>query len=463
MPDLIFPPGFVWGSATSAYQVEGAAQEDGRGESIWDRFCNTPGKVKDGSSGNVACDHYHRWPEDIELMKKLNLQAYRFSVAWPRIIPDGRGVVNEAGLDHYDRFVDALLAADIEPFLTLYHWDLPQPLEDRGGWTERCSAEAFVEYAEAVSGRLGDRVENWITHNEPWCASMLGYQTGHHAPGIRDFSAALRASHHLLLSHGMSVSVIRENARNAEVGITLNLVPAIAASDSEADRDACRHFDGYFNRWFLDPLFGRHYPADMVSDYVDAGHLPPEGLDFVRPADLDVIATTTDFIGINYYNREVVRSEKVPEAENETRKVFVAPDSEHTDMGWEVHPDGLREILTRVDQTYQPGKIYVTENGASYGTRPDSTGRVHDVRRIQYLRDHLIAAHQAIEAGVPLAGYFAWSLLDNFEWAFGYAQRFGITWVDYQTQQRIPKDSALWYRDTILHNGVEREPLKATA
>jgi beta-glucosidase len=462
MPTLSFPPGFVWGTATSAYQIEGATEADGRGESIWDRFCRTPGKVQDGATGDVACDHYHRWPQDIELLKKLKLAAYRFSIAWPRILPQGSGLVNQAGLDHYERFVDALLDADIEPYVTLYHWDLPQALEEAGGWAERLSAEAFVEYADAVSRRLGDRVENWITHNEPWCASMLGYQTGHHAPGRRDRPAALRASHHLLLSHGMAVPVIRSNTHNAEVGITLNLVPAVAASDSAEDHDACRHFDGYFNRWFLDPLFGRHYPADMVNDYVQAGHLPANGLHFVQPGDLETISGAIDFLGINYYNREVVRSGKITEADNRPRKVFVAPKDQHTEMGWEVHPDGLREILTRVYQTYRPAKIYVTENGASYSTAPDASGRVRDARRITYLRDHFIAAHQAIEAGVPLAGYFVWSFLDNFEWAFAYAQRFGITWIDYQTQQRIPKDSALWYRGVIENNAVDSETLRAT-
>jgi beta-glucosidase len=455
MERLSFPRDFVWGAATSAYQIEGAAREDGRGESIWDRFAKTPGKVEDGSDGDVACDHYHRFPEDIAIMKDLGIQAYRFSIAWSRVLPSGRGAPNEKGLDFYSRLTDALLEAGITPFATLYHWDLPQVLEDEGGWVQRSTAEAFVEYTDAISRRLGDRIKRWITHNEPWCASLLSYQKGIHAPGLKDFPKALAASHHLLLSHGLAVPVLRANSPGAEVGITLNFTPSVPASKSAADHDAHRHFDGYFNRWFLDPVFGRRYPADMVADYIEAGHLPGEGLHFVQEGDLKVIAAPCDFLGVNYYTRAVTRSGKIPEAENLPVSVAIAPKSEWTEMGWEVYPDGLFEILTRIHLNYGPIKLYVTENGASYGTGPDASGRVPDEARVRFLRDHFRAARRAIDAGAPLAGYFVWSLLDNFEWDRGYTQRFGVVHVDYATQRRTLKDSALWYKKVIADGAID--------
>jgi beta-glucosidase len=451
-----FPKGFVWGAATSAYQIEGAAAEDGRGESIWDRFARTPSKVEDGSSGDVACDHYHRWKGDIALMKRLGLHAYRFSIAWPRIVPAGRGAINPAGLDFYSRLVDGLLESGIEPYATLYHWDLPQPLQDQGGWTNRATAEAFAGYADAVSRKLGDRVRQWITHNEPWCASMLGYQTGRHAPGLTDWPSALAASHHLLLSHGLAVPILRANSPAAQVGITLNLCPAVPASESREDHDATRHFDGHFNRWFLDPLYRGSYPSDVVADYIDRGQLDAR-VPFLKPDDLKAIATPTDFLGVNYYNRTIVRSDRIPESKNQPRTVTLVLESEVTDMGWEVYPGGLFQILARLGVEYAVPKMYVTENGASYADGPDEHGRIADARRLRYIRDHLVEAHRAIEHGVPLAGYFVWSLLDNFEWERGYRQRFGITWVDYETQQRTPKDSALWYRQVIEANAVTRD------
>jgi beta-glucosidase len=451
-----FPKGFVWGAATSAYQIEGAAAEDGRGESIWDRFARTPSKVEDGSSGDVACDHYHRWKGDIALMKRLGLHAYRFSIAWPRIVPAGRGAINPAGLDFYSRLVDGLLESGIEPYATLYHWDLPQPLQDEGGWANRATAEAFAEYADAVSRKLGDRVRQWITHNEPWCASMLGYQTGRHAPGLTDWPSALAASHHLLLSHGLAVPILRANSPGAQVGITLNLCPAVPASESREDNDATRHFDGHFNRWFLDPLYRGRYPSDILADYIDRGQLDAT-VPFLKPDDLKAIATPTDFLGVNYYNRTIVRSDRIPESKNRPRTVTLVLESEVTDMGWEVYPDGLFQTLARLGVEYSVPKMYVTENGASYADGPDQHGRIDDGRRLRYIRDHLVEAHRAIELGVPLAGYFVWSLLDNFEWERGYGQRFGITWVDYETQQRTPKDSALWYRQVIEANAVIRD------
>ena len=453
--DRRFPPGFLWGAATSAYQVEGTAHEDGRGESIWDRFCKTPGKVEDGASGDVACDHYHRFSQDVTLMSELGLQAYRFSVAWPRVVPEGRGAVNPKGLDFYSRLVDALLEAGIVPCVTLFHWDLPQRLQDAGGWPSRATAEAFVPYVEAVVRRLGDRVQNWITHNEPWCASLLSHQVGRHAPGLMSWAAGLAASHHLLLSHGLAVPVIRSHSRGAQVGITLNLTPAEAASPSRTDADAAREFDGYFNRWFLDPVHGRRYPADMIAAYARDGRLPKDWDRIVRPGDLETIATPTDFLGVNYYNRTVVRSEVTPEAENAPRTVFLAPEAEWTEMGWEIFPEGLYQILCRVYFEYAPRRLYVTENGASFGDPPGPDGRVRDERRRLFVKEHLRAARRAIAAGVPLAGYFLWSLFDNFEWERGYRQRFGTVWVDYETQARIPKDSALWYRRVIAASSAE--------
>ncbi len=453
---LAFPDGFIWGAATSAYQIEGAWNEDGKGESIWDRFSHTPDKIVGGGTGDVACDHYHRWPEDIALMKELGLKAYRFSVSWPRILPSGRGEVNQAGLDFYSRLVDGLLEAGITPFVTLYHWDLPQGLQDEGGWAARSTAEAFVEYAGVVSRYLGDRVKHWITHNEPWVTALMGHQIGAFAPGLRDYPVALRAGHHLLLSHGWAVPVLRSNCPGAEVGIVLNLIPLVPGPSSSTVHPAFRKFDGYFNRWFLDPLYGRRYPADMVADYIAAGHLPPEGLTFVEPGDLEAIATGTDFLGINYYFPVILRSEVAPESESNPMMLLIPqPEFEYTEYYMMVHADGLRHLLNRVHFEYHPGKLYITENGASYSDGPDSDGRVRDQRRLSYLRDHLAAAHHAIDCGVPLAGYFVWSLMDNFEWSVGYTQRFGIVWVDYETQQRIPKDSALWYKQVIAENGLE--------
>ncbi len=445
-PPTHFPNNFLWGTATSSYQIEGAWKEDGKGESIWDRFSHTPGKIKDGSTGDVACDHYHRWQDDIALMKGLGMQAYRFSIAWPRILPQGRGAVNKAGLDFYDKLVDGLLTAGIRPFVTLYHWDLPQALQEEGGWENRAVVDAFAEYADVVSRRLGDRVTDWITHNEPWVAAFIGYAFGFHAPGKTEYPAAFRAAHHLLLSHGTAVSIIRQNSPNAQVGITLNLnVSDPADPNNPADWDAARQMDGFINRWFLDPVNGRHYPADMVAHFENAF---PHSINFIQSGDMATIAAPTDFLGVNYYTRAVVKARDgfLPEQ----IKIETSP---YTDIGWEVHPNSLYRLLNRLHHEYRPQKMYITENGASYGTGPDGNGRVADTRRLNFLRGHFAAAHRAIEQGVPLAGYFVWSLMDNFEWAEGYEQRFGIVWVDFETQERIPKDSALWVRDVIDSNG----------
>lgn len=446
---LRFPAGFRFGVATSAYQIEGAVAADGRGPSIWDTFCRTPGKVARGESGDVACDHYARWPEDLQILKSLGVQSYRFSIAWPRILPTGsERVGHPAGLAFYDRLVDALLEAGIEPWVTLNHWDLPQGLQDLGGWPDRRLVDHFVRYTEIVASALGDRVQRWITHNEPWVVAMLGYETGVHAPGERDGARALAAAHHLLLSHGRAVPILRARAPGAQVGITLNLCPAVPASCSPQDAAAAHAFDGYFNRWYLDPLAGKGYPEDRVRACVDQGWLQGADLPFVLPGDLETIAVPTDFLGVNYYSRAVIRAS---EEGNLPRTLFPLPASAHTDFGWEVHPDSLYDLLMRLHRSYGYQALVVTENGCAYPHGPDADRRVRDPERQVYLRGHLTACHQAVEQGVPLLGYFAWSLLDNFEWAEGYSKRFGLVWVDFDTQERIPKDSFIWYADTIRH------------
>ncbi len=448
MTNRVFPPGFTFGVATSSYQIEGAHDEGGRGPSIWDVFCRQPGKVIRGENGDVACDHYHRWPEDIGLLRALNVSAYRFSIAWPRILPTGfETQPNAAGLDWYDRFVDALLAAGITPWATLYHWDLPQPLQEMGGWPDRRIVDHFVRYADIVSKRLGDRVGHWITHNEPWCAAILGYQSGEHAPGHQDWPEALAAAHHILLSHGRAVPVIRANSPGAKVGITLNLTPGYPASGSAADRDATRHFDGFFNRWFLDPCYGRPYPADMVADYQRLGRLPTGEIPFEKPGDIEAMGAETDFLGINYYSRAILRSDTLPEADNAPRLIPEPPPVARTDMGWEIYPEGLRDLLLRVSRDYPVKDLVITENGAAWPEGPDAEGRVRDDRRRAYLHAHLGACLDAIASGAPLSGYFGWSLMDNFEWAYGYDKRFGLVHVDYETQRRTLKDSALWYAE----------------
>ncbi len=441
-----YPKDFVWGAATAAYQIEGAWNADGKGESIWDRFSHTPGKIENGDTGDVACDHYHRWRDDIALMKRLGLRAYRFSIAWPRLLPDGRGRVNPAGLDFYSRLVDALLETDIQPFATLYHWDLPQALQDEGGWPARSSAEAFTEYADLATRRLGDRVRLWATLNEPFVSAYIGYFEGRHAPGHRDVDEMLAASHHLLLAHGSAVPVIRRNSPNAHVGIVLNVIPHMPASPGAPDRAAAWRGDGLVNRWYLDPLVGRGYPADMVAHFNRA-------MDVVQPGDAATIATPIDFLGVNYYTRNIARETAVPDGENLPRTVY--PGSEVTEMGWEVYPPGLLGTLARVHFDYHFPALFVTENGAAFADELTPDDRVHDERRVAYLRAHLVSAARAIDLGVPLRGYFAWSLMDNFEWAHGYSKRFGLIYVDYASQRRVVKDSGVWYAQVITRNGLD--------
>lgn len=444
-----FPKDFLWGAATAAYQIEGAWQADGKGESIWDRFAHTPGKIRNGDTGDVACDHYHRWAHDIRIMQALGLRAYRFSTAWTRILPNGRGRANQAGLDFYSRLVDGLLAADIIPAVTLYHWDLPQALQDEGGWANRATAHAFVEYADTLSRCLGDRVKFWITHNEPAVATWLGYLSGEHAPGLRDLPTAVAASHHLLLSHGWAVPIIRSNSAAAEVGATLNINWLLPATHSPADRAAWRDVDGRWTRWFLDPLVGRRYPGDVMASLEADGAFANGVPALMQPGDLDAIAVPTDFVGLNYYNRDTVRSQPV------ASPTGPRDPAHYTEMGWEVYPDGLLRVLLRLAFEYQVPKIFITENGASYGDLPGPDGRVHDIHRLNYLRTHLAAAQQALALGVPLAGYFLWSLLDNFEWAQGYAQRFGIVHVDFDSQARMMKESGRWYAEVARRGHLD--------
>lgn len=450
--DHSFPTDFFWGVATSAYQIEGATLEAGRGESIWDRFAATPGKIADGTDGSVACDHYHRWRQDLELLRWLGVGAYRFSIAWPRIFPLGTGEANPAGLDFYDALVDGLLGAGIVPHITLNHWDLPQALQDTGGWGSRTTCDAFVTYADAVSRRLGDRVRDWCTHNEPWCISVLGNEEGHHAPGLRDPAEALWVAHHLLLSHGRAVPVLRANSPGARVGIVLNLVPTYAATSRPGDVDEARRLDGFFNRWFLDPVFRGQYPADAIADRAGAGHLDSAALPFVEDGDMATIQTPLDWLGVNYYGRAIARrdppSEGVP-------SIAEAPAAQRTDMGFEVYPEGLYDLLFRLRRDYAPARLLITENGAAYGNSPGTDRRISDTARIDFYRGHLGALRRAIAEGVPVEGYFAWSLLDNFEWAHGYQMRFGLVWVDYATQERIPKESAHWYRRVAATNALD--------
>lgn len=441
-----FPPDFVWGAATAAYQIEGGASEGGRGESIWDRFSHTPGKVVNGDTGDVACDHYHRWPEDVSLVRELGFPAYRFSVAWPRILPDGRGRVNPNGLAFYDRLVDSLLEAGITPWVTLYHWDLPQILQDQGGWPNRATAEAFAEYVDEVTRRLGDRVYNWITLNEPWCSSFLSYWIGEHAPGHHSLKEAIDATHTLLLAHGLAVPIVRRNSPGAQVGITLNLAQVYPASPREADRAAAERYAGYFNRWFLDPLYGRGYPADLLDLY--GAEFAPR----VEPGDLETIAVPTDFLGLNYYSPTFIADD--PENRPFRVRDVGLDGAERTEMGWIVYPQGLYDLLADVSRAYPTGPLYITENGAAYPDPQPVDGRVADPCRLAYYQGHLAAALRATLDGIPLKGYFAWSLMDNFEWAFGYTRRFGITYVDYATQQRTVKASGRWLSKVARENRI---------
>lgn len=428
-----FPESFVWGVATSAFQIEGAAHEGGRGDSIWDAFCRLPGKIADGSDGVRACDHFHRYGADVALMAELGIPSYRFSLAWPRVQPSGSGQWNERGFEFYDRLLDSLLQAGIAPHLTLYHWDLPQALQERGGWTSRETVHRFVDYAREVCRRFGDRVASIATHNEPWVVAVLGHESGIFAPGIKSQKAAMQAAHHLLLSHGLAAQAIRAQGTRAPVGIVLNQSPIHPATDSPEDAAKARLDDGLTIRWYMDSLLGRGYPQDVL-DFL--GNDAP----VVEPGDMAVISQPLDFLGINYYTRNVSGTGAPTNRVHEKLDV--------TDMGWEVWPAGLHELLTRINADYPLPPVYVMENGAAYADRIED-GRVADADRIRYLEQHIAAVADAIADGVDVRGYFVWSLMDNFEWAEGYSKRFGIVYVDPETLDRTPKDSALWYRDFL--------------
>jgi beta-glucosidase len=444
------PADFVWGVATSAYQVEGARGEDGKGESIWDRFSDR-GRMQD--PGDVAVDHYHRWEKDLDLLAERDIPAYRFSVAWTRILPEGDGEVNRAGLDFYRRLVSGMRDRSITPYLTLYHWDLPQSLQDKGGWASRETVDAFARYAGIVADALGDHVEHWVTQNEPWVTAMLGHKDGVFAPGISDWPTALSVGHHLLLSHGRAADEIRSRVGGASVGISIDCRPAVAATDSDEDVAAARHFDGFRNRWFFDPVFGHGYPDDMMRTYQDRGRID---LSVLQPGDLDVIATPIDFLGLNYYTTLRIRAGSEESEDSESGPGPNPPDG-YTEMGWKIDPGGLASYLEHLSDTYAPPSILVTENGASYSDGPDENGVIDDQRRISYLRGHIEAVTSTRERGIPVDGYFVWSFLDNLEWVHGFSSRFGLVWVDEQTKERLPKRSFDWYA-TVARTGTLPEP-----
>ena len=443
---LSFPQGFVWGAATSAYQIEGAWNVDGRGESIWDRFCRTPGKVHNGESGDVACDHYHRFAEDVALMRELGLKAYRFSVSWPRVIPAGRGQVNWLGIDFYDRLVDTLLVAGIEPFVTLFHWDLPQALQDKGGWENRDTCLYLADYASLMIRRLGDRVKYWTTLNEPWVFAFMGYRSGEHAPGVRDEKRALQVAHNLMVGHGLAIEAMRAAQPRAQLGITLFLKPAEPASDAPEDEAAAEFTWQKDLGWFLSPLLNGCYPPDVLRKYESLAPV-------VLPGDMALICQHMDLLGINYYMRSLVGAKGT---------VDRVPGAEYTAMDWEVHAPALRRLLVRINKDYDAPPLWVTENGCAYEDALTADGKVHDPRRIKFFEEHLEAVHGAIADGVDLRGYFAWSLMDNFEWVHGYSKRFGLIYVDYPTQKRVIKDSGHWYSRLIQASALGIEEPAAT-
>ncbi|MDI6768243.1 MAG: family 1 glycosylhydrolase [Anaerolineales bacterium] len=476
MQKLTFPKNFVWGVAASAYQIEGAWNEDGKGQSIWDTFSHTPGKIANGETGDVSIDHYHRYKDDVARMAELGIPTYRFSVAWPRILPEGSGKVNAKGLAFYDRLVDTLLKHKIEPYLCLFHWDLPQVLQDKGGWPERATAYHFAEYAHIVTARLSDRVGVIMTHNEPWVAAFVGHFLGDHAPGSKDLGAAIKAQHHILLSHGLAAEAIRAEARQpVKIGITLNLNPVHPATDSKKDREAAQRVDAIMNRIVLDPLLKGTSP---IEEFALAKLLTGK---VIQPGDLEKIRML-DLLGVNYYSRAVMKhSSKIPVVNVEQ----VHPAGNEYSGMWEIYPEGLHELLMRIWKDYftpspfdrlraappassrstplglPKGKgeggmpeIMITENGVPVPDGLDFDGRIRDERRIRYLQNHIAQVHRAIQDGVPVKGYFHWSLMDNFEWALGYGQRFGLVYVDYKTLKRTVKDSGRWFAKVIAENGM---------
>jgi beta-glucosidase len=447
MSKIVFPKDFIWGSATAAYQIEGAYNEDGKGESIWDRFSHTPGNVFEGHTGDVACDHYHRYEEDIQLMKELGIKSYRYSISWPRIFPDGKGKLNEKGLDFYKRLTNLLLESGITPAITLYHWDLPQKLQDIGGWTNRDVTDYFTEFSETIIRSLGDVVPMWFTINEPFIAAFLGHLFGIHAPGIKDMRTTLQVGHNLLLSHGKVLKLYRELNQKGQMGISLNLSYKYPASDDPADIAATNLSFGTVGRWFLDPLYKGQYPEDVLRYYENMK------VSFSYPEeDMKLISQPMDFLAFNYYSSEFVKHD------DEMGFTHIDPEPgkfEETEMNWLVYPQGLYDLIMYLDREYGKPNIIISENGAAYKDEINSNGRIEDVKRTKYLIDHLSHAHRAIQDGANLKGYYLWSLMDNFEWSFGYSKRFGIIYVDHETQKRIIKDSGYWYKETIANNGFD--------
>jgi len=441
-----FPKDFIWGVATSAYQIEGAYNADGKGENIWDRFTSIPGKIYKNQNGNVACDHYNLYERDIEILEELGIKNYRLSISWARIFPKGYGEVNQKGLDFYKKLINKLIEKGIQPAVTLYHWDLPQHLQDIGGWANKKVVDYFVEYAELMFKEFGDIVPIWITHNEPWVVSILGHAWGVHAPGIKDYKTALQVAHNILLSHGKAVRVYRNMNLKGRIGITLNLSSTYPETDDQKDILAAKIYYGFMNRWFLDAVLKGSYPEDMLKLYSEQRILP----EFLED-DMKIISEKIDFLGINYYTRSVLRYD---ENAYPLKVTMVDLDNPKTDMGWEIYPEGLYDLLINIHKNYGGIDILITENGAAFNDIVNYKGKVVDDYRIDYLYRHLTQAHRAILDGVNLKGYYLWSFLDNFEWAEGYSKRFGIVFIDYKTQKRIIKDSAYWYSNVVKNNGI---------
>ena len=449
MSSKIFPDEFVWGAATASYQIEGSPDADGKGKSIWDQFAHTEGRIWNNDTGDVACDHYLRFKDDVKMMADLGLNSYRFSISWPRIFPAGGGTPNTRGLDFYRKLVDELHKFSIQPAATLYHWDLPQALQDKGGWENRDTARYFAEYAAYLFESLDLPVSMWITLNEPWVVAVLGNAFGVHAAGQTDFNQALQVSHNLLIAHGLAVNAFRQVKRvDEKIGITLNLAPVQPLTDSEEDMKAAHRSDGFINRWFLDPIFKGSYPEDMVEIFSRSFKVP-----LFSEEDSIMVSEPLDFLGINNYTRVLVESTGDDNA-------FMGspvnpPDADYTEMGWEVYPEGLYELLVRVHRDYGPLPLYITENGAAFDDQLLADGSVNDDKRVAYLRGYIEQCWKAVQEGVPLKGYYLWTLMDNFEWAFGYSKRFGIVYIDFETQKRYPKKSADWYKQVISRNGLE--------
>jgi beta-glucosidase len=444
MEKLIFPKGFLWGTATASYQIEGGAYEDGKGESIWDRFSHTPGTIFQNQNGDIACDHYHLWEEDIKIMEFIGLNAYRFSIAWTRIFPEGKGNINQKGVAFYERLIDTLLSKNITPVITIYHWDLPQALEDKGGWLNQDTSKYYAEYSNFLFKKFGDRVPLWITLNEPWVSAFLGYGYGIHAPGKKDMKGAFISAHNLLLAHGLAVNAYRDGNYKGKIGITLNLSPIYSVDEREENIKAKVIQDAFVNRLFLDPLFLGKYPDEIIPILIKNRWNFNYNIE-----DLKIISIPIDFLGVNYYSRIIVKFSKDEPFFNIE---WVKGSNEVTDMNWEIYPKGLYDLLIRLHKDYRK-TIYITENGCAFNDIPEN-GKIKDEKRINYLREHIKMAYYAIRDGVDLKGYFIWTLMDNFEWAFGFSKRFGIVYTDYSNQKRILKDSAYFYKDVISNNGL---------